>query len=84
MMNRVWIPVLLLSLVSFRRAEGELCKCYGDMRKNVPSRVSLKYLINKMPRGPELPLLRHQGPVHAALRQPGGQLHHLPAQLHEV
>ena len=40
MMNRVWIPVLLLSLVSFRRAEGELCKCYGDMRKNVPFRVS--------------------------------------------
>ena len=41
MMNRVWIPVLLLSLVSFRRAEGELCKCYGDMRKMCPS----EYLI---------------------------------------
>ena len=31
MMNRVWISVLLLSLVSFRRAEGELCKISNVM-----------------------------------------------------
>ena len=31
MMNRVWIPVLLLSLVSFRSAEGELCKISNVM-----------------------------------------------------
>ena len=88
MMNRVWIPVLLLSLVSFRSAEGGLCKISNVMAicvKMCPSEFLCSLISNKqIPRGPELPLLRHQGPVHAALRQPGGQLHHLPAQLHEV